>query len=532
MNPILLADGYKEGHHLQYPNKTELVYDNFTPRSSRTENKSVIVFGPQIFIKKYLIQKFNEDFFNKDKDVVVGEFYNEISAYLNDPKFDVSHVAALHDLGYLPIKIKALPEGSRAPLQVPLLTIVNTKPEFFWLPNYLETIMSCICWGPITSATTAFELRKTLDSYARRTVGNTDFVQWQAHDFSFRGMFGLEAALMSGAAHLTSFTGTDTIPAISFLKKYYNAEGLIGGSIPATEHSVMCAGGDATELETFVRLLTEVYPEGPVSIVSDTWDYFGVLTKILPQIKDIIMKRNGKLVIRPDSGDQFHVICGHKLVPIEYFDDVSLAEANALGATAIKLDNGEYRQIVLGNDGEHFELGGKLEEYEIKGTIEVLWDLFGGTTTEMGYRLLDSHIGCILGDGVTPALMKRILARLEEKKFASYNMVFGIGSYTYQCVTRDTYGMAMKATFCKINGVEKEIFKDPKTTNKAFTKKSAKGLLQVKRDINGNYVLRDQVNWADEENSELTTVFEDGKLIKETTLAEIRDRINKIASME
>lgn len=523
ITPTLYADGYKQSHRPQYPEGTEEVDSNWTPRSSRTKNKFVINFGLQYFLREYLIKRFNEDFFNRPKDEVIHEFHEEITAYLNNPEFDVSHIAALHDLGYLPLKIKALPEGARVPLQVPLFTLKNTKKEFFWVTNYIETILSCICWLPITSATTAFELRRTLEEYANKTVGNTEMVPWQAHDFSFRGMAGLEAALMSGAGHLTSFIGTDTIPAIKFLKNYYGATGLIGGSIPATEHSVMCAGGDQNELDTFVRLLTKVYPKGFVSVVSDTWDYFGVLTNILPKIKEIIMNRDGKLVIRPDSGDQFRVICGYKLLDWDKFGKPEGGLYAAMTETQSEAYKKNGRYYIL--DMKNYQ-STEISEVEVKGTIQLLWELFGGTTTEKGYKLLDSHIGCILGDGVTPELLERILKRLEEQGFASYNMVFGIGSFTYQYVTRDTYGMAMKATYCVINGEAKEIFKNPKTSSKGFNKKSARGLLQVKLE-NGQYVLHDRVTREQEEDSELQTVFEDGKLVRETTLAEIRARVDE-----
>ena len=223
------------------------------------------------------------------------------------------HMEALYDLGYLPLEIKALPEGSLCPMRVPLLTIKNTKPEFFWLTNDLETLISAALWHPITSATIAFEYRKMLSKYAAKTSDIPEFVQWQGHDFSMRGQTSIASAMASGAAHLLSFTGTDTIPAIDFLEYYYgaNAESeLIGGSVPATEHSVMCLGGSETEDETFKRLIVDVYPKGIVSIVSDTWDYWKVIGETLPALKEIIMGRDGKVVIRPDSGDPVDILCG------------------------------------------------------------------------------------------------------------------------------------------------------------------------------------------------------------------------------
>ena len=238
MNPITQIDGYKVDHRRQYPDGTSLIFTNFTPRKTRRpEADSVVFFGLQYFIKEYLIRQWNEFFFRKPKDEVLTAFTRRIGAYLGPNAVGNQHVAELHDLGYLPISIMALPEGSLAPLRVPQLVIYNTDDRFFWLTNYLETILSTTLWGACTSATTAFYFKRLLTRYAMETVGDTSFVPWQGHDFSFRGMFGLEAARMSGAAHLTCFTGTDTIPAIDFLEEYYGANSdreIIGGSVAAT----------------------------------------------------------------------------------------------------------------------------------------------------------------------------------------------------------------------------------------------------------------------------------------------------------
>ncbi len=282
-------------------------------------------------------------------------------------------------------------------------------------------------------------------------------------------------------AHLLSFSGTDTIPAIDALEEYYNANAdkeLIGGSVAATEHSVMCSGSKDGELQTFKRLITKVYPNGIVSVVSDTWDLWKVCTEYITALKEIILQRNGKVVIRPDSGDPVKIICG-----------------NADGKTIA----------------------------ERKGVIELLWDVFGGTVTDKGYKLLDSHIGAIYGDSINLQRAKDICEGLKQKGFAS-QAVFGIGSFTYQYNTRDTFGMAMKATYVEVDGEGREIFKNPITDD--GTKKSATGLLQVKKE-NNKYVLYDRVSWAQEKDSELQTVFKNGKLIKEFSLNDIRERLNQ-----
>jgi nicotinamide phosphoribosyltransferase len=243
MLPILLKDGYKVGHKFQYPEGTTLVYSNLTPRKSRVDGvEEVVFFGLQYFIKEYLIRQFDENFFQQPKAEVMAKYKRRIENYLGKDAITYEHIEALHDLGYLPLEIKALPEGALVPMKVPVLTIWNTKPEFFWVTNMLETIMSAILWKPMTSATTAFEYLKTFRQFASETVGeDMSFIPWQGHDFSFRGMSGVEDAIMSSAGHLLSFAGTDTIPAIDFLEEYYNADcekELIGGSVAATEHSV------------------------------------------------------------------------------------------------------------------------------------------------------------------------------------------------------------------------------------------------------------------------------------------------------
>jgi nicotinamide phosphoribosyltransferase len=476
-NPFLLTDYYKVGHVFQYPAKTELVYSNLTPRKSRLQGvDEMVFFGLQYFIKEYLISYFNENFFWQSKEKVMADYKRRVVTSLGAHLPNYEHIAALHDLGYLPIEIKALPEGSKVPMKVPCLTVVNTKVEFYWLTNFLETLLSAIVWQACTTATIAYEYRKLLNKYADETGIAAEFVQWQGHDFSFRGMSSLETAILSGMGHLLSFTGTDTIPAIDALEQYYNANAdaeMIGGSVAATEHSVMCSGSKDGELETFKRLITEVYPLGIVSIVSDTWDLWKVCTEYLPALKTDILKRDGKVVIRPDSGDPVKIICGNPAAKTEA---------------------------------------------ERKGVVELLWEVFGGTITGKGYKLLDPHIGAIYGDSINIDRATRICEGLKAKGFAS-QVVFGIGSFTYQYNTRDTFGTAMKATYVVIDGEAREIFKNPVTDD--GTKKSATGLLQVKKQ-NGKYVLYDKVSWEEEKQSELKTVFKDGKLVKDFTLKEIR----------
>ncbi|AAN55032.1 nicotinate phosphoribosyltransferase [Shewanella oneidensis MR-1] len=483
LNPVTAIDGYKVDHRRQYPDNTQVIFSNLTARKSRRGyTDQMVFFGLQYFIKHYLIDSWNRDFFQQPKEQVICQFSRRINNYLGPNNVGTQHIEELHDLGYLPIKIMALPEGSVYPLKVPCLILYNTDERFFWLTNYLETILSANVWGMCTSATTALQYRKIFEAYALETDGDIAFVDWQGHDFSFRGMYGVEAAIMSGAAHLLSFTGTDTIPAIDFLEQYYLADSdkeLVGGSVPATEHSVMCAGGMENELETFRRLIEDIYPTGIVSIVSDSWDFWQVMTEFTLALKDRILARDGKVVFRPDTGCPVKIICGDPQAPI---------------------GSPEY-----------------------KGAIECLWDVFGGSTTAKGYKLLDSHVGLIYGDSITIERAEAICAGLKAKGFASTNIVFGIGSFTYQHVTRDTDGYAVKATFAKVDGKDREIFKDPKTDD--GTKKSAKGLVAVFKDEQGQFYLKDQASWQDVNNCEFVPVFADGELLTEYSLADIRARL-------
>lgn len=481
VSPVNMKDFYKTDHRRQYPDGTENVTANLTARKSRREDtQEIVFFGLQYFLKEYLIDQWNINFFNLPKEKVLSKYKRRIENALGKDAITFDHISDLHDLGYLPLEIFAAPEGQLVPISVPCMVITNTKPEFFWLTNFLETILSCCTWQSITSATLAFKYKQLLTKYAMKTVGNSDFVQFQGHDFSMRGMSSLESALMSGGAHLTSFVGTDTIPAIDYLEEYYNADSdkeLVGCSVPATEHSVMCMGGKSDEIGTFKRLITETYPKGIVSVVSDTWDFWQVVTEFLPALKNEIMARDGKLVIRPDSGNPVDIICGTKL--------------NSTTA-------------------------------EEKGLIECLWDTFGGTYTDKGFRQLDTHIGAIYGDSITLERAEQICERLEQKGFASTNIVLGIGSYTYQFNTRDTFGFAVKATYGEVNGEVREIFKEPKTDN--GMKKSAKGLTAVYSN-NGKLYLKDQASWEELRNCELKSVFKDGELLVDHKLSDIRARI-------
>lgn len=534
------SDGYKLGHADMYADCTTKVYSNLTPRTDKIYRRGctrfydgrLVFFGGQAAIHE-IVEMWDESFFDQPWEKVKKRFKRRVDAYLGQDVVSTKRLEALHKLGYLPLEIKTLDEGLKVPMGIPVLTITNTVDEHFWLVNYLETVLSNLTWKSSTNATIAAEYKAILQHYARLT-GTDDFtVSIQAHDFSCRGMSGPEDAARAGMAHLTQFVGTDTLSAMDAIEDYYGCEGLLAISVPATEHAVssnnilsieaaMIAVGmeeavanvrTTAELQFMYDLITRKYPSGIVSYVADTYDFWEVVTGILPLLKGAILNRkddvNGlaKLVIRPDSGDPVKVITGYK--------------------------EGEYRRTRDGVaypleawDGAAFKGGAApIPECEIKGAIECLWDTFGGGVNEQGYKVLDRHIGLIYGDSITTQRCAEILERLAEKGFQSGNVVFGVGSYTYQCNTRDTFGFAVKATYSVVNGKPVNIFKDPKTDSK---KKSAKGLLCVGRPLlkgDPEMILLDECSETQEKQGLLITRFIDGVFVNQTTLNEIRARL-------
>lgn len=507
LNPIFLIDFYKFGHVDQYPKDIRKVWVNLTPRSTRIEGETgVVFFGLQRFIKKVLVRQFDQFFFERSWFSVEREYRQVIKATLGIENPRTDHIKQLHDHGKLPLKIYAVPEGTYVPLGVPAMVIVNTEDWAFWLPNYIETMASNNLWLSCTSASTALRYRRIFTKYAKMT-GEQDlsFIDWMGHDFSYRGMGGYEAAVMSGMGHLLSFSGTDTLPAILEAQKYYNADLSVGGSVPATEHSVMCAGTKEDETETFRRLIQDVYKSGVISIVSDTWDLWKVLKETVPFLRDVILARDGKVVIRPDSGDPVKILTGD--------------------------DNAQY------NTPEWW------------GALHLLSQAVG-TDKKPDTRYRDkggfaklNKMGLIYGDSITTERAEEILDRATRQGFSPYNFVFGIGSYTYQYVTRDTYNFAFKATAVERdipighpeNGTKfpgrrvEAIYKDPVTDN--AHKKSHRGIPVAAYNPEANNALTvfETLDPACLDSHECDTafrrIFEDGTLLVEDDFASIRRRV-------
>ena len=583
LNPMLLTDFYKTIHHLAYVPKMEYLVSYWTPRKSRYDNCDyAVVFGLQGFIKEYLIDYFNENFFNRPLKEIIDEYKRIISNTMNVQASDTTEIEKLHKIGFLPLQIKAVDEGSVVKIRTPIYEFSNTVPGFGWLVNYLETYISVNIWHPINSATVAYRYRQLVDKYFDETVCKNASVRIDGGikkeikvdnlndarstacgDFSMRGMTGIEGAAKSSAGHLLSFVGTATIGAIPYLEEYYNCDcekEVVGKGTPSTEHSVMSSYGKDGEFECYRHLIEDVFPDGPLSIVSDTYDYWNVITNYLPKLKDKIMNRNGKIIIRGDSGDPCDIICGtfgkEKDETIEDFCDKTIEEVEEIIKERAKIDvfqiidfaNRTY--YVKTKDGEflvvvdydyHNNIIEKIWHKKIertpeeKGTIELLWEIFGGYINDKGYKVLDEHIGAIYGDAITYERAKEIYERLKRKGFAVNNVTLGIGSYTYQCVTRDSLGQALKATNAVINGKEMHIYKDPKTDHSDGNKfkKSQKGMCYVYNNENGDIVYSDE-HTIDEINAVngkyadnlLKTVFKNGIMIKQTSLSKIREKLH------
>jgi len=511
---LFYTDGYKIGHKKMLAPGTTKLYGTWIPRSTKyapTGVTKIVSFGQQLVVR-WLNDEFTEHFFNQPKSVAT-QFGKDMSMYLG-MDYDATHFEALHDLGYLPIRIKALPEGIETLPNVPHMTFINTVDGFAWLTLYLETIISSLAWKPSTSATIALQYRRNLVQWVMKTdPANAFLIPFLAHDFSARGLSPWDM-LSSGLGHATSFRGSDTIICIPGARYFYNepeTEVCIN-SVNASEHSVSTTKIFTVGEQQMIADWLVDFPKGILSIVSDTFDLWKLITEYLPANKEAIMARDGKLVIRPDSGDPVDIICGSFLQ-----SDRDLSEnKNAIWTS------------------------------EEKGVIELLWEIFGGTINEQGYKVLDPHIGAIYGDSITLERQIQIYERLAAKGFASTNIVLGVGSYTYQMNTRDTLGFAAKGAWFEVeeeydatpeehgepvvdfyipgfNKIGYDIYKDP-VTDSGKTKKSLKGLIMVDENLE----VHTQCTPQQEAQGLLQTIYMDGKFYNQTTLTEIRAKLEKL----
>ena len=523
LKPLHCKDSYKLGHFDMYPEGTDYVYSNFTPRSDKLNripepfNDHLLVWLGIQATMKYMKELWDEEFFQKPLYQILADYRARTPAFTGDSDPNVERFIQMHNLGYLPLHVKALPEGSKVPMGIPVFTVINTVKGFGWLTNDLETIFSNEGWHLPTNATIAASFRKIFTHFAELTGSPKEFVDWQGHCFADRGMSGMMAAAKNNAGHSALFYGSDSVSTFDWIDYYYGtgASGFFGGSVPATEHSVMCMGSKEGERETFKRLIAK-YPTGLLSIVSDTWDFFKVINEIAPSLKEEILARQpnelgmAKVVFRPDSGNPVDILCGTaiKVTDLEY-DSIGTAYPVPAGFEVVEYNGKYYKSTAKGSVNGRADWNEVPYDPSFKGAVEILWDHFGGTTTESGFKVLHERVGLIYGDSITPERAIAIFERLAAKGFASCNVVLGIGSYTYQYSTRDTFGFAMKATWGVVNGVPVEIFKDP-ATDKGKLKKSAKGLLRVEFE-DGKFVLYDQQTPEQEQQGLLQSVFKDGQ---------------------
>lgn len=501
-NSLFYTDGYKIGHRKMLSPGTTHLYGTWIPRSVKYAPKGVskiVSFGQQLVVR-WLHDEFAENFFKLPKEEAL-KFGNDMSMYLG-MEYDASHFGELHDLGYLPIQIKALPEGIETEPNVPHMTFVNTVSGFAWLTLYLETIISSLAWKPSTSATIALQYKRNLVEWVMKTdPASAWLIPFLAHDFSARGLSPWDM-LSSGLGHASSFRGSDTIILIPAARYYYGEpeNEVCINSVNASEHSVSTTCIFTMGESQMLKYFMDQFPTGILSVVSDTFDLWKLITEYLPENKEQIMSRDGKLVIRPDSGDPVDILCG------EAFTDMG--------------------QYVGKGTPEYIESVD--DTPQAKGVIELLWDIFGGTVNEQGYKVLDPHIGAIYGDSINLERQLEIYKRLEAKGFAATNIVLGVGSFTYQMNTRDTLGFAAKGAWFMTNGEAHNIYKDPVTDN--GTKKSLKGLCAVHLNEDGSYSVQTECTEAEEKGGVLQVIYENGRFENKTTLTQIRTRLDELVN--
>ena len=574
-NPLLLIDFYKSTHHEQYPKGLTKMVSYYTPRMSRLkDNDMVTFFGLQGFIKEYLIKGFNDNFFSRPEDEVVAEYERILDYTLGKGAYESQKIRDLHKLGYLPLEISAVPEGVRTKVGVPQIEITNTHPDFVWLVNTIETLLSCTMWHTQVSAEVGYRYRKIVDKYVALTCDDSVNPRKMLGDFSMRGQQSVESAVKSSAAWALSFDNTATVPAIMWLEENYNCDvtkGPVAFGAISTEHSVMCSNYavDGDEITHIKRLLTEIYPNHSFSMVSDSYDYWRLVEELLPQCKDEILAHNGTLSIRGDSGDPVEVIAGKDFIFIDE-DDIVLPDdlfkdedytndwlEEYCRDTEIDTDctlyfsyRNKYYKVNVScewtnergawTDTKYYFVDTYNTVYvevpasgELLGTVWALDQIIGHTINSKGYKVLNPKLKAIYGDSITPQRCEEIYRRLQAQGYAINNVALGVGSFSMMCLetiddagthynpyTRDTFGIAVKATYAEDeNGNPINIFKQPKAIS---WKKSQKGCCIVAPD---GMSYTDGHTWDEIINTKdnlLEQVFYNGNLLWEQSLKSIR----------
>lgn len=500
--PYMTSDFYKWGHVEQYVEGTEFVYSNMTPRSDALANTihrngKMVFFGLQYSLQ-YMVEMWEQNFFKKPKAKVIERFTRRVKNSIGKDHGDrmIKVLGELHDLGYLPLEVRAIEEGNWINMGIPAFVVTNTLKEFFWLVNYMETFLSAMVWPMCNSAIVSAQYAKTSREWAKVT-GAPDFWTLIAnHCFAARGHRGIEDSTISGMGHMLFSIGTDTGWSIDYLEDYYGADSdvnLVGLSVNAFEHATATQriayfrklGFEHPERESLRRLFTETYPTGILSYVADSEDYYRLISDDLAALKDEIENRgedaNGlcKVVVRPDSS---------KKTPFE---------------------------VIVGDSDSDDEL-------ERKGTLQILWDTFGGTINDKGFKVLNPKVGIIYGEAIDGDMQEKIYHGMALRGWCVSNVLMGTGSWGFlKNASRDSYSIAIKGTHSIINGEDVSMQKTPKTAMNS--KKSARGRLRVEL-VNGDYVLHENQTQEQFETGELKLAFRNGEILNFQNWEDIKAR--------
>lgn len=611
INPLYESDGYKISHKLMLAPGTTKEYWTWIPRNFKYMPKGIkkIMSGGQQLTWRYIHSNFQELFFNQPIHVA-KKFGEDMSKYIM-MEYNSKHFEELHSLGYLPIEIQSLPEGIFTKNNIPHMTGINTVDGYAWLGLFLETLVSKLSWQLPTIATIANKFKENAVEYVKKTDSeNMWLADYMCHDFHSRGGNPF-TSIAAGLGHAFSNKGSDTLNVIEASRYYYDVpdDEMCVNSVNASEHSVTCTGifyyqdklkrgllndkikeyysfsapcegnidnPDYLAISEWLNLADwlKKFPKGILSIVSDTFDLWKLITFILPRLKDQILARDGKLVIRPDSGNPVDIICGRNynimhLRMTDYITNTPMLFSKAIKHKISNFDNYgnnnywddnrlnpdliEFREKYF-EYGENGYSGYSLEYYNqikfnenfCKGVVQLLYEIFGGDKTKEGYIRLNSHVGVIYGDSITLDRQVEIYKKLEKKGFAATNIIVGVGSYSYVYMTRDQAGWAAKGAWfrthiktdctCGASSYEGcsecletkdyDIYKDPVTDD--GTKKSLRGFQYVYYNKENQIEVESGVSMEKAFSSEnlLRTIYKDGKFYNQTSLDKIRYKLS------
>jgi nicotinamide phosphoribosyltransferase len=474
-NILLNTDSYKVSMFKQYPAGTTGVYSYIESRGGRYDK--TVMFGLQAFIKEYLLEPITQ----ADIDIA-----DEILTAHGEPfnREGWEYILSAHG-GYLPVVIRAVPEGTVVPVKNVLATIENTDPKAFWLTTYLETALLRAVWYPTTVATQSWTIKQIIKDYLEKT-GDPTLIDFKLHDFGARGVSSLESAGIGGAAHMVNFMGSDTVSGVLYAREFYNA-GVAAFSIPAAEHSTITSWGRDNEVKAYENMVNQFAKPGAiVAVVSDSYDIYNAASKLWgEELREKVVASGATVVIRPDSGDPVGV--------------------------NVKL-------------------------------IQILEQKFGTTVNSKGFKVLN-NVRLIQGDGVNELSIRSILGAFQAMGFSADNIAFGMGGALLQQIDRDTQKFAMKcsamsrrvATGLRQDGLlgKEEWFdvqKDPITDP---GKKSKAGRVQLWTNSGGEFVssVGAPTGWTDKGiggwTPAMVEVFRDGKLVNEITFDQVRKNASR-----